>query len=842
MKKKIMVLLLAAAVSCSGSFGTVCMAAEEKNTTENSQEVLQEDSAGDTEEHGYGYHEIEEELHYIQGNKSESRVGSGNLPSSYDGRSLLPAVRNQGSTETCWAFSAAAMAEASLTQKHMADSSVDFSEYQLVYFFYHHETDPLGNTRGDKTEPLGADFIARGGNTLYTVWALAGWQGMIPEAELPFASMDVNRVLDGSLAYSKDTAHMQNAYFMRNTDQESMKKMIMEHGAVSFSYLNGTRFYNSSANSYYNNTTTEGFPHAVTVVGWDDEFPAESFSLSPGRDGAWLVRNSWGTSFGNGGYFWISYYDKSVEGMRDAFAFDFESADNYDYNYQYDGANGGSYLNLGNHSSVGNIFEVFGERMQEIAAVSIGLNTPDVDYQIRIYKDPKEGNPDSGTLLLTQAGNTGSYGGYFTIPLGQKVEVEPGHRFSVVFQLSVNYQEEVCVFVDKSYQNSDWIRFTSATNPGQSFASNGGNGMWQDLHYLSGGNACARIKAFANETEIIPEEPTEPDTPNVPEEPTEPDTPNVPEEPTEPDIPDKPACKHSHHETKVIAADADAKTEGKISFVCKECGEVIGNRIISAPDRILLGMDVYTYDGKKKEPSVRVYDKDGYTIANDQYQVSYQGKGVGKQKVVVKFRGNYRGTMEAGYRINLGKVKEVKIAAQKETSVQMKWNKVTGASGYEIYRYHTTKKKYERIARVSSGKTTSFTDKNRKSLTTYCYKIRAYRTVEGTTVRGEFSDVKKISTIPGQIKNLKVKKRTKTALTLNWKKISGADGYEVYRYHEGKKKYQKVATLKKDSKITYTDQKRKSQKTYYYSVRAYKKSGKQMLYGDFSQVIKGKTK
>lgn len=830
------ILLLTAVLVCSGSFGTVCTAAE-KNTGEDPQEVLEEDTK-DTEEHGYGYHEIEEEINHVQSSGAEARVGSANLPSSYDNRSMVPVVRNQGSTETCWAFSAAAMAEASLIQKKLADTTIDFSEYQLAYFFYHHVTDPLGNTEGDKTEPLGTDYLARGGNTLYTTWALAGWQGMVLETELPFSTLDVNRVLSSSLAYSKDTAHMQNAYFMSSTDQASIKKMVMEYGAVSFSYLNDSAFHNSAVNTYYNNTTTEGFAHAVTVVGWNDNFPKENFNLSPEGDGAWLVRNSWGSSFGDNGYFWISYYDKSVEYMGNAFAFDFEPADNYDYNYQYDGGNGGSYLTLANGSSVGNIFQVYGNQMQEVAAVSIGLNTPNVNYRIQVYKDPKEGDPASGTLMTTQEGNTGAYGGYFTIPLDQTVEVEPGHSFSVVFQLTENTLGQISVFADKSYQNSNWIKFTSATASGQSFAASGNDGAWQDLHHMEGGNACVRIKAFTNKMKIGTEDPDDSDTP---EEPVTPNNPTDTNDKENTDTAQATICKHTYHVTKVEAADAGKKTDGNISVICEACGEVISSRKISAPDKIVLGMKSYIYDGKQKEPSVRVYDTEGRVISNSQYQIAYSGGDAGTQTVTVTFQGNYQGSMEESYQINLDKVKSVQILSQKEKSLKIKWSKVLGASGYEIYRYNTSKKKYEQVKEVSEN-VTSFTDKNRKSLTTYSYQVRAYRMVDGVKVWGSFSDEKKVSTIPGQIKNLKVKKKTKTTLTLSWKKISGADGYEVYRYNAKKKTYQKVATIKKDSTVTYKDKKRKSGQSYYYSVRAYKKSGKQMLYGDFSKVLRGKTK
>lgn len=80
-------------------------------------------------------------------------------------------------------------------------------------------------------------------------------------------------------------------------------------------------------------------------------------------------------------------------------------------------------------------------------------------------------------------------------------------------------------------------------------------------------------------------------------------------------------------------------------------------------------------------------------------------------------------------------------ASTKSSSVTLKWDKVTRASGYRVYRYNSTTKKYERIAILKGNTTCSYIDSKLKKGATVKYKVRAYKTYDGVNYYGAYSDI-----------------------------------------------------------------------------------------------------
>ena len=142
------------------------------------------------------------------------------------------------------------------------------------------------------------------------------------------------------------------------------------------------------------------------------------------------------------------------------------------------------------------------------------------------------------------------------------------------------------------------------------------------------------------------------------------------------------------------------------------------------------------------------------------------------------------------------------------TTATISWDKVSGAKGYRVYVYNTATKKYKRVTTISKNSTTSYQIKGLKAGTTYKYKVRAYKKVNGKTYWGKSGaiSVTTKSYAPRQVTGVTAQAKAKTSVTLNWTKIANAKGYRVYVYNTATKKYTKVTTLSGCDKTSYKAQ------------------------------------
>ena len=425
------------------------------------------------------------------------REGEGSsLPSAFDMRGVYGSstVKDQDVYGTCWAHAAIESAQSSLIE---SEPDIDLSELHTAYYTYYGEDQIKLFSKWTPEE-----IIDEGGssNMVSNLWSQ--WIGPVTESVLPYNALDVLKDSAG-LTNIRNRAdyHMRNAYSFSfdkersNFDQvnDVIKAFLYNGESVDVSYMsNRSLNWSSQYKSSYSKRKPRFANHAVTIVGWDDSFPAAHFKETPEGDGAWLCKNSWGTNEADNGYFWISYYDRT---LSDFAVFELENADEHEKIYQYDSMipiqtlsaydsaeeNGPSYM-----------AEVFtAEEPSQISAIGTYIYTPMTEYEITVYtgltdpNDPSSGTPSSVTKGVC------NMTGFFTLDLDSPVVISDACDFSVVVKLYCSYYPFVLPVESSLYVEDSTGRKTNLssmcseeqirlnTEYGQSFYSIDGE-TWSD--------------------------------------------------------------------------------------------------------------------------------------------------------------------------------------------------------------------------------------------------------------------------------------------------------------------------------------------------------------------------
>ena len=453
---------------------------------------------------GYYYDEEEENATpVLSGSAGHLRFG---LPDSYDAREhgQVTSVKDQGGTESCWAFATSAAMESALLSRGIY-ADVNTSELHTVRYTFTQVDDPLGGFN-DEISYKGTNRMKQPCNVIAAYHTLAGWRGAVDEAYAPFPDTPYDNDFSPSTedAFSGDVLHLHTAYRINTESTDDVKKAIMDYGAVTASFYWKRSFYNSSTWAYYSGPdNTQSSNHAICFVGWDDNFSRTNFNIDPGMDGAWLIKNSWGTDEGDEGFQWISYAEKSIGSTCCVILA--EPADDYEYCYQYDETNISNIYRASEEVTLANIFQVKGdEQAEEVKAVSFELLSAETSYEIQIYGKLKDlSNPSGGVpMLSTPVTGVTTYAGYYTVDLPEGIKLKKGSYFSVVITLKkdgdVRYLTDCS---DTAFQTV----YTAHASEFQSMRYNKTTGKWQDFGKNNDVNL--RIKAFTTKTEMPEESP-----------------------------------------------------------------------------------------------------------------------------------------------------------------------------------------------------------------------------------------------------------------------------------------------------------------------------------------------
>ncbi len=309
---------------------------------------------------------------------SGSGANLGPFPSSFDlqndnGNDYVTSVKNQGALGTCWAFAVYGAMESDIL---MAGGPVcDFSENNLVN---HVGFNP----------PM---TVNDGGDEDMAIAYMSNLNGPGNESDDPYVGYD---------NHLTDPVSIPRQYFLENcnfyTTMGAMKNALMTQGAICTDlYFDFGGSFNSTNDTYY--YSGNQIPnHAVTIVGWNDSI------VTAGGTGAWLCKNSWGTSWGNNGYFWLSYQD-NIGGKYGA-SFTMAPPNTV-----------GSVYTYAPHGEVGVVNTPYSCSVFQTTSAArlncVGFYTQQdgANYDLRIYHYWTAGNSPSG--LLAQATGTETYQG-----------------------------------------------------------------------------------------------------------------------------------------------------------------------------------------------------------------------------------------------------------------------------------------------------------------------------------------------------------------------------------------------------------------------------------------------
>jgi len=341
---------------------------------------------------------------------TDSKKGDNILPSKFSYRDIkkIPGIKNQGNLSTCWAFASLSALESKLMPEQIFSFSVDNMSSNNGYV-------------GNQTD---------GGDYTRAIAYLAAWKGPVLESDDPYG----DGIHPNDL---KAVKHVQEAQIIDSKNFESIKRAVFMYGGVESSLYSSMAssnessvYYNKYSNSYcYIGTQKPN--HDVVIVGWDDNYSKSNFNGNLEGDGAFICMNSWGANFGDGGLFYVSYYDSNI-GMHNVVYTGVEDVTNYDNIYQSDIC--GWVGQMGYEGDTAYFSNIYTAKSEEtLKAVSFYATGKGTEYEIYFVDNYQDTSSFDEKIAVKKGTFTNA--GYYTVDLDKSFDLHEGNQYAVVIKI-----------------------------------------------------------------------------------------------------------------------------------------------------------------------------------------------------------------------------------------------------------------------------------------------------------------------------------------------------------------------------------------------------------------------
>jgi C1A family cysteine protease len=329
------------------------------------------------------------------------------LPASFDLRLTggVSSVKNQGQCGSCWTFGTMGSIESCWLIA--GRGTYDLSEDNLNTCHLPFEWTPCN-----------------GGNAWISAAYLSRGSGPASESDDPYS--DTHTAVDCPSGLVPQGI-ITSAWFIPSSDPSVIKNLLQQYGALYTAYYHTGSYYNSSNYTYYYSGSSSA-NHAVTLVGWDDN------KVTAGGTGAWIIKNSWGASWGQNGYFYIAYQDSKINSELALFK-DFQDYNAKETISTYTEAGNVTNAGYSGSSQADALVKFVANGDVQLTKIGTWAVFPGAVFNIDIYDNFNGTNSLTG-LLGSISNQNATYTGYHTFDLASPINISNGNDYFV----KINYQ------------------------------------------------------------------------------------------------------------------------------------------------------------------------------------------------------------------------------------------------------------------------------------------------------------------------------------------------------------------------------------------------------------------